>query len=99
LSKMAHPASANACDRLQHSPPHIPGSHHEIKDEPVGSTSKATTAHADRVEIAQEDDDSELQQLHQQRLARERENPPQPPKLGVATPISARFQPKLTAVA
>ncbi|WP_168394442.1 AvrE-family type 3 secretion system effector [Erwinia amylovora] len=99
LSKMAHPASANAGDRLQHSPPHIPGSHHEIKEEPVGSTSKATTAHTDRVEIAQEDDDSEFQQLHQQRLARERENPPQPPKLGVATPISARFQPKLTAVA
>ncbi|CCG85929.1 AvrE-family type 3 secretion system effector [Erwinia piriflorinigrans] len=63
------------------------------------SSGTAAPAHSAPAEITEEDDDSEFQQLHQQRLAREQENPPQPPRLGVATPLAARFQPKLSSIA
>ncbi|TSH78319.1 AvrE-family type 3 secretion system effector [Pantoea sp. paga] len=46
-------------------------------------------------EITEENDDSEFEQLHQQRLARERNNPLPPP----SGPVARRFQPTLSPVA
>ena len=46
-------------------------------------------------EITEENDDSEFEQLHQQRLARERNNPLPPPN----GPVARRFQPTLSAIA
>lgn len=43
-------------------------------------------------------DDDEFNQLHQQRLAREQASPPKPPRLGEATPVTAKFQPRLAPI-
>lgn len=73
---------------------HGHGHHQQIEaHQPTAATSSGTS------EITEEDDDSEFEQLNQQRLARERENPTQPPRLGVPTPISRKFQPTLSPIA
>ncbi|HDU5650185.1 TPA: AvrE-family type 3 secretion system effector [Klebsiella aerogenes] len=75
----------------------IPGSHHEIEEEgtPSSSVRQDTASHDESAAV---DGDNEFQQLHQQRLARERDNPRKAPALGVETPLSAKFQPTLAPI-
>ncbi|MEN0616099.1 AvrE-family type 3 secretion system effector [Klebsiella indica] len=78
----------------------IPGSHHEIKEDTESSSTvgRAAASHDESAAVESDDDDSEFQQLHQQMLARERANPYKAPALGVETPLTAKFQPKLATI-
>nr|QVN30073.1 AvrE [Erwinia psidii] len=76
----------------------LPASHHEIEEAPLSPVG-TTATHSGTSEITEEDGDHEFEQLHQQRLARERENPIKPPRLGVATPPSVKFKPRLDTIA
>jgi len=127
LPATAHiPGSHHEIEEEPLSPPttaHIPGSHHEIEELPPTPPGSPETTHgagethghghhqqieahhptaatpSGTSEITEEDDDSEFEQLNQQRLARERKNPTQPTRLGVPTPISRKFQPALSSIA
>jgi len=100
------PVSHHEIEELPPTPPGSPetthgsgethghGHHQQIE---VHQTTTATPSGTS--EITEEDDDSEFQQMHQQMMARERENPTQPPRLGIPTPLARKFQPTLSPIA
>lgn len=97
------PGSHHEIEELPPAPPGSPGAAN-ASPEAQGrhdrtAAQQPTASAAAHTDIAAEDDDSEFEQLHQQRLARERENPVQPPRLGVPGPITRKFQPTLSPIA
>ncbi len=87
LNRMGLSASSSSGQ----APAPLPASPHETDAPPLPPSGTS--------EITEEDHDSEFEQLHQQRLARERKNPTLPSTPGTHAPFTRKFQPTLPPIA